>query len=168
MREEYGQPVLPLPPCAPANYVKQFVEKHTRTGPDVSNIHYNWRRPLGKCPWNRQATLLLAREFLQLYREGGIKLNQLALPYDPKVDLKILQKTIRQRVSRTQTYWKERNLSNKSTPDSDDDDDDDTTAAQWQGRAERRVTSTRRRMRGTKVRIDSWNLLFIFHISTVT
>jgi hypothetical protein len=169
VKEEHGLPVLPLPPCAPANYVKQFVEKHTRTGPDASSIQYNWRKPLGKCPWNRQATLLLAREFLEMYREGKIKLNDRVLPYNPKVDLKILQKTIRQRVSRTQTYWKELNLPNKSTPDSDDDDN--TTAAQCtrQERAERRVTMTRRRMRGTKVRIDSSNLLlFLVHISTVT
>lgn len=156
MREEHGLPILPLPPCAPDIHVKQFVEKHTRTGPDASNIKYNWRRPLGKCPWNRQATLLLAREYLELYRGGEIKLNHRILPYNPKVDLKTIQKTIRLRLFRTQIYWKDLNLPNNRNPH--DDDDDDTTAVPYttQERAEEKVTLTRRRMRGTKVRIDSY------------
>ena len=158
VREEHGLPLPLFPPCAPAIHVKQFVEKHTRTGPDASNIQYNWRKPLGKCPWNRQTTLLLAREYLELYRGGKIKLNHRILPYNPKVDLKTIQKTIGQRLSRTQTYWKDLNLPNNSTPPHrDDDDDDDTTAVPCtiQERAEGKVTLTRRQACGTKVRINS-------------
>ena len=171
MREEHGLPVPPLPPCAPAMHVKQFVEKHARTGPDASNVQYNWRKPLGKCPWNRQATLLLAREYLELYRGKKIKLNHRILPYDPKADLKTIQKTIRQRVSRTQTYWKNVNLPNNSTPPHRDDDDDDTTAVPctMEERAEEKVTLTRRRTRGANVRINScWVSCSYSHISTVT
>jgi hypothetical protein len=146
--EEHGFPVLPLPPCAPATHVRQFVEKHTRIGPDASNIQYNWQRPLGICPWNRQATLLLAQEYLELYRGGGIKVNHRVLPYDPKVDLKTIQKTIRLRLFRTQTFWKELNLHNNSR------DNNDATAAPLQERAEGKVTLTRRRTRGKKVRKD--------------
>lgn len=152
MREEHGLPVLPLPPCAPAIHVKPFNEKHSRTGPDPSNIQYNWRSPLGKCPWNRQATLLLAQEYLKLYIEGKIKLNHRILPYNPEVDLKTVQKTIRQRLARTQICWKGQNL-----PNNRDDDDDDTTAVPctMQDQAESKVTQTRRRMRGLKVRITN-------------
>jgi hypothetical protein len=164
VKEEHGLPVLPLPPCAPAIHVKQFIEKHARTGPDPYNIQYDWRRPLGKCPWNRQATLLLAREYLELYKGEKIKVNHCILLYNPEVDLTTIQKTIRQRLFRTQTYWKDLNLPNNST-----NDDDDTTAAvppTKQERAEGKVTLTRHRMRGIKVRIDSFliilSLLFIF------
>ena len=148
MKEEHGLPVLPLPPCAPAIHVKQFKGKHSRSGPDASNIQYNWRSPLGKCPWNRQATLLLAMEYLELYKNGKIKLNHLILPYDPKVDLKTIQKTIRTRISRTQTYWKDENL-----PNNTDNDNDDTTAIPCtkEERAERKITLARHRMRGLKV-----------------
>jgi hypothetical protein len=168
VREEHGLPVKPLPPCAPAIHVKQFVEKHTRTGPDVSNIQYNWRMPLGKCPWNRQATLFLAQEYLELYREGKIKLNHLILPYNPKADLKIIQKTIRLRLVRTQNYWKDLNLRNNSTPPYRDDDEDTAVPSTMQERAEGKVTMTRRRMRGTKVRIDSFEVSFCSYFSTVT
>lgn len=167
MKEEHGLPVLPLPPCAPAIHVKQFTEKHSRTGPDPCNIQYNWQRPLGICSWNRQATLLLAQEYLELYRGGKIKLNRRILLYNPKIDLKTIQKTIRLRVSRTQTYWKHLNLPNYGTPP-DEDDDDNTTAAPctMEERAEGKVTLTRRRTRGLKVRIDLFlfilSLLFIF------
>lgn len=153
-REQYGLPVQPLPPCAPANHVKQFVEKHTRTGPDASNVQYNWQRSLTKCPWNRQATLLLAQEYLELYREGKIKLNHCILPYNPKVDLKTIQKTIQLRLSRTQTYWKDLNLPDNSRDD--DDDDDDGTTATMQERAEGKIKLTRRRTRGSNVRINSY------------
>ena len=170
MREEHGLPVLPLPPCAPAVLVKQFNEKHSRTGPDPSNIQYNWRSPLGRCPWNRQATLLLAREYLELYREGRIKLKNRILPYDPKVDLKTLQKTIRQRVIRTYICWKGQDLPNNSTsPHRDDDDDTTAVPSTMQERAERKLILTRRRMRGIKVRIDYFLcILSPIHISTVT
>jgi len=155
VREEHGLPVLPLPPCAPAVHVKQFNEKHSRTGPDPSNIQYNWRRPLSQCPWNRQATLLLAREYLELYREGRIKVNRRILPYNSEVDLKMVQKTIRQRLVRTQICWKGQDLPNNSTP-AHRDDDEDTAAVPctMEEQAERKVTLTRRRMRGMKVRID--------------
>ena len=162
MREEHGLPVPPLPPCAPAIHVNQFIEKRTRTGPDICNIEYNWQSPLGKCPWNRQATLLLAQEYLELlYREGKIKLNHRILPYDLEVDLKAIQKTIRLRLFRTQIYWKDQWLSNNSTPPHRIDNDDNTTAIPYtmQERAEGKVTSNRRRMRGINVRIDSF--LFI-------
>lgn len=162
MREEHGLPVLPLPPCAPAIHVKQFTEKHTRTGPDAFNIQLNWQKPLGKCPWNRQATLLLAQEYLELYKGGKIKLNHRILLYNPKADLKTIQKTIRLRLFRTQTYWKNFNLPNNSTPPyGDDDHDHDTTAgvpSTMQDQAEGKVTSTRRRMRGTKVRLISLHI----------
>jgi hypothetical protein len=165
-REEHGLPILPLPSCAPAIHVKQFVEKHTRAGPDVCNIQYNWRKPLGKCPWNRQATLLLAQEYLELYRGGKIKLNRRILPYDPEVDLKIIKNTIRLRLSRTQTYWKDLNM---PTPPHIDDDDNDT-AVPCQKRGEGKVTLTRRRMRGIKVRIDSFYFMLksLVHNFTVT
>ena len=170
MKEELGLPVLPLPPCAPAIHVKQFTEKHTRTGPDACNIQYNWQRPLGKCPWNRQATLLLAREYLELYQGEKIKLNNCILPYNPKADLKTIQKTIRQRLQRTQTFWKDLNLPNSSTPPYGDDDDNDsdinTVPCTRQERAEGKVAMTRRRTRGAKVRIELFlfilSLLFIF------
>ena len=172
VREEYGLPVPPLPPCAPAIHIKQFVEKHTRTGPDASNIQYNWQRPLGKCPRNRQATLLLAREYLELYKGGKIKLNNRILSYDPKVDLKTIQKTIRLRLMRTQTYWKDPTLPNNSStlPHRDNNDNDNTTAvpSTMQERAESKITLARRRMRGIKVRIDSFLIKSLFHISTVT
>jgi hypothetical protein len=169
--EEQGRPVPPLPPCAPATHVKQFVEKHSRTGPDASNIQYNWQSSLSTCPWNRQATLFLAQEYLELYREGKIKVNDNFLPYDPKVDLKTIQKTIRMRLVRTQTYWKNLKLPNNSTQPhgyDDDNDMDNTTAvpSTIEEQAERKVALTRRRMRGLKVRIDSFlfilSLLFIF------
>lgn len=166
MKEEHGLPVPPMPPCAPAIHVKQFIEKNVRTGPDPYNIQYNWRGLLGKCPWNRQATLFLAQEYLELYKGGKIKLNQSILPYDSEVDLPTIQKTIRQRLFRTQTYWRDLNLPNNSS--SPDDDDDTTTAvpSTMQERAEGKVTLSRRRMRGIKVRIDSFlfilSLLFIF------
>jgi hypothetical protein len=153
VREENGLPVLPLPPCAPASHVIQFTEKHSRTGPDVCNIQFNWQRPLGKCPWNRQATLLLAREYLELYREGKIKLNHHVMPYNFSVDLKTIQRTIRQRLVRTQNYWKDLNSLNNSTPPHRDDDDD-TTDPTIEERAQGKVTSTRRRTRGTKVRLS--------------
>jgi hypothetical protein len=137
VREELGLPVLPLPPCAPTIYVKQFIEKHSRTRPDASNIQYNWQSPLCKCPWNRQATLLLAREYLELYKGEKIKVNRHILPYDPKVDLKTIQKTIRLRLFRTQTYWKNQNLRNNHS------DNDDTSAATMEERAEGKVTLTR-------------------------
>jgi hypothetical protein len=144
-REEHGLPVLPLPPCAPDIHVKQFIEKHSRTGPDPSDIQSNWRRPLGKCPWNLQATLLLAQEYLELYKGGGIKLNHCILPYNPTVDLKTIQKTIRLRLFRTQTYWKGLNFPNNRTQTHRDDDDDGTTAAPCttQEQAEGKVTLTR-------------------------
>jgi hypothetical protein len=155
VREEHGLPVLPLPPCAPAVHVQQFNKKHSRTGPDPSNIQYDWRSPLGKCPWNRQATLLLAREYLELYTEGKIKLKHRILPYNPKVDLKTLQKTIRERLARTQICWKGQNLHNSGTPPHRDDDDDTTAVpSTMQERADRKVTLTRRRMRGITVRIS--------------
>jgi hypothetical protein len=171
VREEHGLPVLPLPPCAPAIHVKQFIEKHTRTGPDPCNIQYNWQQPLGKCPWNRQATLFLAREYLELYKEGKIKLNGRVLPYDSEeeVDTKTIQKTIRMRIARTQAYWKDLNLPNNGAPPHRDDyinDDTTTVPCPRQERAEERVTLKRRRMRGVKVRIASFffisSLLFIF------
>jgi hypothetical protein len=152
VREEHGLPVLPLPPCAPAIHVNQFNEKHSRTGPDPSNLQYNWRRPLGQCPWNRQATLLLAREYLELYKEGKIKINRHILPYNPKVDLKTVQKTIRQRLVRTQICWKGQD--NSSPAHRDDDDDTAAVPCTMQERAERKLTLTRRRMRGITVRID--------------
>ena len=158
-REEHGLPVLPLPPCAPAIHVKQFIEKHSRTGPDASDIQYNWRKPLGKCPWNRQATLLLAREYLEQYREGRIKLNHIILPYNPKVDLKTIQNTIRLRLFRTRTYWKDLNLPNDTQTHRDDDDRTTAVPCTTQEQAEGKVTLTRRRTRGSKVRIDSF--LFI-------
>lgn len=151
MKEEHGLPVSSLPPCAPAIHVKQFAEKRSRTGPDACNIQYNWQRPLGKCPWNRQATTLLASEYLELYKEGKIKMNNLILPYNPKVDLKTIQKTIPMRLARTQTFWKGLNLPNNSSPPHRDDDDDDTTRI-MQNRAEARLTLARRRSRGVKVK----------------
>ena len=156
VREEHGLPVLPLPPCAPAIHVKQFNGKHSRTGPDPSNIQYNWRSPLGQCPWNRQATLLLAREYLELYRDGKIKLKHHILPYNPKVDVKTIQKTIQLRLVCTQIYWKDKNLPINSNRYDDDDDDDDTTAVPCtiEERAERKLTLTRHRMCGLKVSID--------------
>ena len=172
MREEHGLPVPPLPPCAPAIHVKQFTEKHTRNGPDTHNIQYNWQRPLGKCPWNHQATLLLAQEYLELYKGGKIKLNKRILPYNPRADLKTIQKTIRLRLFCTQNYWKDLNLPNNSTPpyrDDDHDHDHDTNAGiprTMQDQAEGKVTLTRRRTRRMSVRIDSFllilSLLFIF------
>lgn len=157
VREEHGLPVLPLPLCAPAIHVKQFNEKNSRTGPDPLNIQYNWRSPLGKCPWNRQATLLLAREYLEIYREGRIKLNHRVLPYHPKVDLKTIQKTIRLRLFRTQTHWKDQNLPNNSTsPQRNDNDDTTVVPCTMEEQATRKVTLTRRRMRGLKVRIDQF------------
>jgi hypothetical protein len=154
VREENGLPVLPLPPCAPAIHVKQFNEKHSRSGPDRFNIQYNWRSPLAECPWNRQATLLLAQEYLELYKEGKIKQKHRILPYDPKVDLKTLQKTIRQRLVRTQIYCKGQDLPNNSTPPLRDDDDTTTVPCTMQERAKRKVALTRRRTRGIKVRVD--------------
>lgn len=167
MREQDGFPVLPLPPCAPTVHVKQFKKKLSRSGPDPSNIQFNWRSALGKCPWNRQAILLLAREYLELYREGKIKLKHRVLPYNSKVDLSTLQKTIRQRLFRTQTYWKDKNL----PPQSNSDDDDDTTVVPCtvEERVERKLTLTRRRMRGLKVRIHQFLfVLSLIRISTVT
>ena len=163
MREEHGLPVPPLPPCAPAIHVKQFTEKHTRNGPDTCNIQYNWQRLLGKCPWNHQATLLLAQEYLELYKGGEIKLNQHILPYNLRDDLKTIQKTIRLRLVCTQNYWKDLNLPNNSTPPyRDDDHDHDTNACvprTMQDRAEGRVTLTRCRTHGTNIRIDSFLLI---------
>lgn len=76
------------------------------------------------------------------------------LPYDPKVDLKVIQKTIRQRLFRTQTYWKDLNLRNNSTHGGDNDNDDTTAVpSTMEERAEGKVAMTRRRMRGLKVRI---------------
>ena len=80
-----------------------------------------------------------------------------------KVDLKTVEKTIRQRLLRTQTYWKD--LNNRTPPHRGDDDNDDTTAVPYtmQERAEGKVTLTRHRMHGTKVRIDlKLSLWFIF------
>ena len=71
MREEHGLPTPLLPPCAPAIHVKQFVKKHTHIGPETGNIQYNWLKPLGLSPWNHEATLLLAKEYLELYRGGN-------------------------------------------------------------------------------------------------
>ena len=159
MKEEHGLPVPWLPPCAPAIHVKQFSEKHTCTGPDAFNIQFNWQRPLGKCPWNHQATLLLAQEYLELYKGGKIKVNHRILPYDPRADLKTIQKTIHLRLFRTQAFWKDANLSNDSTPPYRDDDDDDTTTAQERG--ERKVTSTRHRMHGIKVKVTFVILSFL-------
>lgn len=162
MKEEHGLPVPPMPPCAPAIHVKQFIEKNIRTGPDPYDIQYNWRGVLGKCPWNRQATLFLAQEYLELYKGGKIKLNQSILPYNSEVDLPTIQKTIRQRLLRTQSYWRVQNLPNNNSSPHRDDDDDTT----MEERAEGKVRSTRRRMRGFKVRIDSFlfilSFLFIF------
>ena len=79
-------------------------------------------------------------------------MNHRILPYDPKVDLKTIQKTIHQRLFCTHTYWKKQNLPNN--------DDNDTTAipSTMQEQAEGRVTMTRCQTRGTKVRIH----LFLF------
>ena len=127
MREENGVPILPLPLCAPAIHIKQFNKKHFRSRPDASNIQLNWQSPQGKCLWNCPTTLLLAQEYLELYREGKIKLKHHILPYNSKVDLKTVQKTLQMRLFCTQTYWKNENLpDNNSSPHSDDDDD--TTA----------------------------------------
>src|SRR5271168_126483 len=89
------------------------------------------------------------------YTKGGIKLNHCILPYNPTVDLKTIQKTIRLRLFHTQTYWKGLNFSNNRTQTHRDDDDDSTTAASCttQERAEGKVTLTRRRTCGNKVRI---------------
>jgi len=169
VREEQGLPVPSLPPCAFAIYVKQFIKKHSHTGPDTSNIQYNWQSPLGKCLWNCQATLLLAQKYLELYRGGKIKVYHNILPYDPKVDLKTIQKTIWLRLFHTQTYWKDLNMPNNSTPPHrDDNDNDDTTAvpSTMEERAKGKVTLTRHQMHGIKVRIDLFlfilSLLFIF------
>jgi hypothetical protein len=87
------------------------------------------------------------------------------LPYNPKVDQKTIQKTIQQRLFRTQTYWKDQNLLNNNTSPHGDDDDITTVPSTMQERAEGKVTSTRRRTCGLKV-IDSFLLilspLFIF------
>ena len=60
------------------------------TRPDASNIQLNWQSLLGKWLWNRQATLLLAWGYLELYKEGKIKLEHHILPYNPKLDLKTI------------------------------------------------------------------------------
>ena len=155
MREENALPILPLPLCAPAIHVKQFNKKHSRSGPDTSNIQLNWQSLLGKCPWNHQATLLLAQEYLELYREGKIKLKHRILPYNPKVDLKTVQKTLQMRLFHTQTYWNNKNLpDNNSSPCSDDDDDTTAIPCTKEELAERKLTLTRHQMRGIKVRIN--------------
>ena len=151
-------------------HVKQFNVKHSRTGPDPFNIQFNWLSTLGKCPWNCQATLLLAREYLELYREGKIKLKHRVLRYHPKVDLKAIQKTIRLRLVRTQNHLKDKNLPNNSTPHQTDDDEDITTVPYtMQERADLKIALTRRRMRGIKVRIDEYFFIVsLIRISTVT
>ena len=82
-------------------------------------------------------------------------MNRRILPYNSEVDLKMVQKTIRQRLVRTQICWKGQDLPNNSTP-AHRDDDEDTAAVPctMEEQAERKVTLTRRRMRGMKVRID--------------
>ena len=169
VKEENGLPVPPLPPCAPAIHIKQFIEKHTHIRPDTCNLQYNWQRLLGKCPWNHQVTLLLAWEYLELYREGKIKLNHCILPQNPKVDLKTIQKTIWLRLSHTQPCWKDLNLPNNSTPPHRDDNDNDNTTAipcTIEEQAEAKVTLTGHWTCGAKVRFDWFlfilNLLFIF------
>ena len=144
MREENGLPIFPLPPCAPAIHAKQFNKKHSHSGPDASNIQLSWRSPLGKCLWNCQATLLLAWEYLELYREGKIKLKHCILPYNPKVDLKTVQKTLQMRLFHTQTYWKNKNLpDNNSSPHSDDDDDTTAIPCTKEELAKKKLTLTR-------------------------
>ena len=79
-------------------------------------------------------------------------MNCCILPYDPKVDLKTIQKSICQKLFRTHMYWNKQNLPNN--------DDNDTTAvpSTMQEQAEGRVTMTRHQTHGTKVRIH----LFLF------
>ena len=83
-------------------------------------------------------------------------MNRRILPYNRKVDLKTIQRTIRMRLVRTQIYWRDQNLPNNNT--------DDITAvpSTIQERAEAKVTLTRRRTRATKV-ID----LFLFILSSL-
>ena len=87
-------------------------------------------------------------------------MNRRILPYNPKVDLKTIQKTICQRLFCTHTYWKKQNLPNNGN--------NNTTAvpSTMQEQAEGRVTMTRHWTHGTKVRIHSFlfilTLLLIF------
>ena len=93
------------------------------------------------------------------YKGGKIKVNHRILPYDPKVDLKTIQKTICQRLFCTHMYWKNQNLSNNN-------DNNTAVPSTMQEQAEGRVTMTRCWICGTKVRIHSFlfilTLLLIF------
>ena len=128
--------------------------------PDLTMATYSitcwslWVRAHGTARW----LSFLQRSTLN-YTGGGIKVNHCILPYNPKVDLKTIQKTIRQRLFCTHTYWKRQNLPKN--------DNNDTTAipSTMQEQAEGRVTMTRHQTCGTKVRIHSF--LFILTLLLV-
>ena len=149
VREVSGLPNEPLPLCAPAHKVRHYNDGISRTGPDPLKIQYFWPAPLGKCKWNKQATALLAIEYHGLFREGEIKRNGKALPYDSTIRIKDFEKKIRIRLERTQIHWKNANQPQNNSPQNSDgpgiplSTPSDLTS--------RRMKESRLRFRGAKV-----------------
>ena len=115
----------------------------------ASDLTFPTSNIIGRCRWvcargTARQLCFLHRSTLNYTGGGGIEVDCCILPYNAKVDLKTIQKTIRLRLVRTQTYWKELNSR----------DNDDSDAIPLQKRAEEKVTLTRRRTRGTHVRKD--------------
>ena len=108
VKEEGGLPASSLPPCAPQEVVKLFSEGRGR-GPNLENLQFNWRKCLGSCKWNRQAISLLGEHYLAMFRSGQIKHRGRVLRYDPKVNIILIKNTIRLRLQRTQTHWRNEN-----------------------------------------------------------
>ena len=163
VKEEAGIPVTPLPPCALQEMVKPFSEGRGR-GPSLENLQFNWRKCLGICKWNRQATSLLAEDYLQMFQSGQIKCRGRALPYDPEINIKLVKDTIRLRLKRTQMHWRNENI---ITHDVNNDDTLNPPATREE-RGVRTTDATRRRNRAIQVKASPSFFLSLIRLPLAT
>jgi hypothetical protein len=113
IKEVSGIPNGPLPPCAPAHKVQHFNDRISCVGPDPANIQYFWPGALGKCKWNKQATVLFASEYHNLYQEASILYNGNVLPYNSPISMKKIGK---KRLQRTQIHYRNANWPQNDNP----------------------------------------------------
>jgi hypothetical protein len=120
VKEVSGIPNGPLPPCAPVHKVQHFNDRISHVSPDPVNIQYFWPKALGKYKWNKQATVLFASEYHNLYQEGSILYNGDVLPYNFAISVKEFGKKIRIRLQQTQIHYRNANRPQNDDPHNTD------------------------------------------------
>jgi hypothetical protein len=121
----------------------------------VDKVLYNWRGGLSSCQWNRQASAILAEQYVGLLQSGRVKHRGVTVAYNPRVTpVSAICKKIPERLVRTQFHWKQANAPHtlrNNANDSDADDGVTTATPTAEEQAIQRTTQVRRRSRATKV-----------------